>query len=458
MQETVLRIGKYEVVRELGSGGFGKTYLVEDSGNRCVLKEFSPSLGNDSQKSIELFKDEASRLKEVGNHSQIPSFYEYFEEDDRLFIAQQFIAGQSLQELLDEGVQFSQSDVEELLRQVLPLLTFLHQNNLIHRDIKPANIIKNSTGDYVLVDFGAAKRVSETVLAKTGTTIGSVGYTAMEQLRGRTTYSSDIYSLGMTCLHLLTGTVPASISVDLETGALLWRLELASKVISEPFALVLDRMVEDYVGKRYKSAEDVLAALKTSSKEAIALRASEPSLDPQSVFSLAPSNGDMLHAPGESGSPWQDQLSSRLDEINASQDLETRNKKLAKFAAITAAALTTGVFVTSAVTYFVPVIQAHRQAVQEARVVREITKENELIELRKKDPVYERCFSISVSSRGGQEAQDRCLEIVENAEQAKRVESIVQHHRERREQYIATIVTVILGFICLCALFSPSSD
>ncbi|PZD70623.1 Serine/threonine-protein kinase C [Acaryochloris thomasi RCC1774] len=263
MNSTIL-LNNYRIIRELGKGGFGKTYLAESSNRkRCVIKEFAPSQENASEQATQLFRQEAERLKEVGTHPQIPEFYDFFEEGSRLFIVQEYIAGESLQQSLQKGQTFTEEEIDSLLKGILPLLRYLHGSGVIHRDIKPANIIRRqSDGALVLVDFGAAKRVSETVLAKTGTMIGSVGYASTEQMRGKTTFASDIYSLGMTCIHLLTGTSPMSIAADPMTGALQWRLELAGKPVREEFADVLDKMIDDVLGRRFQSADAALQALK----------------------------------------------------------------------------------------------------------------------------------------------------------------------------------------------------
>ena len=120
-------------------------------------------------------------------------------------IVQTFIDGQNLEQELEVEGAFNESKIRHLLRDLLPVLQFLHENHVIHRDIKPSNIIRRgSDGKLVLVDFGTARYVTGTFLARTGTVIGSAAYIAPEQLMGKAVYASDLYSLGVSCIHLLT--------------------------------------------------------------------------------------------------------------------------------------------------------------------------------------------------------------------------------------------------------------
>jgi eukaryotic-like serine/threonine-protein kinase len=178
-------------------------------------------------------------------------------------LIQQFIDGQDLeQELAIAGV-FDQSKIRKLLLSFLPVLDFLHKRSIpvIHRDIKPANIIRRCSDDsLVLVDFGAAKQATKTMLGKTGTLIGSPEYTAPEQLRGKPTFASDIYSLGVTCIHLLTQVSPFDL-FDINQDAWVWRDYLINNPVDAELGRVLDRMISNSLPQRYQSATDVLAAL-----------------------------------------------------------------------------------------------------------------------------------------------------------------------------------------------------
>lgn len=205
---------RYRALRPIGEGGFGRTFLAVDEDRlnaTCVIKQFMPQFqGTEAlQKATELFNREAVQLFELGEHPQIPSLYAYFEQDRRLYLVQEFIDGQNLLQELQKGA-FSEQQIRELLLDLLPVLQFIHSRGVIHRDIKPENILRRQKdGKLVLVDFGVAKQNSSSNVAKTGTKTGTQGYAPMEQLRGGQAYpASDLYSLGVTCIVLLTRKMP----------------------------------------------------------------------------------------------------------------------------------------------------------------------------------------------------------------------------------------------------------
>jgi serine/threonine protein kinase len=266
---------RYNLICQLGQGGFGKTYLAEDitrpNTPRVVLKQFSPTALNDSVEALRLFKLESDRLAQVGCNEHIPEFLESFEDGGQHYIIQQYIDGQNLaQELLEQGPATPHA-IQDLLNEILPVLGFIHENQLLHRDIKPENIIRRSDGRLFLVDFGAAKAVSETVLAKTGTTIGSAAYVSPEQSVGKAGYASDLYSLGVTCIHLLTNVPPFDL-IDLYSGGWHWRDYLSDGARIKPdLADILDRMIERTLTKRFRTASEVLTQLKKLDRKEIAL-------------------------------------------------------------------------------------------------------------------------------------------------------------------------------------------
>lgn len=269
---TPLLRGRYRVVRPLGQGGFGRTYLATDDDRlqaRCVIKQFSPQLqGTKSlEKAVKLFEQEAVRLYELGEHPQIPALLAYFEHDKRLYLVQQFIEGNTLlQELAQNGV-FIEQRIREVLAGILPTLKFVHDHQVIHRDITPSNIIRRKFDNkLVLIDFGVAKLLSVEATNQPGTKIGTEGYAPIEQLRSGKAYpSSDIYSLGATCLFLMTQVKPEDLYDPLE-GRWLWRDRLREKgrTISEPIAQILDKMLKDLVSERYPSAAAVMKDLRTA--------------------------------------------------------------------------------------------------------------------------------------------------------------------------------------------------
>lgn len=266
--EPLLR-NRYRVVKPIGQGGFGRTYLAADEdmlNASCVIKQFSvQTQGTKSQeKAIELFNKEAYRLHELGVHPQIPTLLAYFEQDKRLYLVQQFIEGQNLyQELQRQGI-FSEDKIREVLRDILPLLKFIHERQVIHRDLTPTNIIRRQIdGKLVLIDFGIAKQITESSASQPGTKIGTEGYAPLEQLRnGQVFPASDIYSLGATCIYLMTQVKPDSLYNPLN-GQWIWRDYLRKKGsdVSDHLAQILDKMLKDWVNDRYQSADIVLEDL-----------------------------------------------------------------------------------------------------------------------------------------------------------------------------------------------------
>lgn len=257
---------RYRATKPIGQGGFGRTFLAVDedkpSKPRCVIKQFYPQAQGTStvKKAIELFNQEAMRLDELGKHSQIPELLAYFTQDDRQYLVQEFIDGQNLAQELAQVGAFSESQIRQLLNDLLSVLQFVHSQQVIHRDIKPENIIRRSRDrKLVLVDFGASKVATTNALNQTGTSIGSPEYVAPEQARGRASFASDIYSLGVTCIHLLTQRSPFDL-YDINEDAWIWRQYLTSKV-SDSLGKILDKMLQTIPNRRYQSAEEVLKDL-----------------------------------------------------------------------------------------------------------------------------------------------------------------------------------------------------
>ncbi|WP_017317678.1 serine/threonine-protein kinase [Mastigocladopsis repens] len=261
---------RYRAIKPIGQGGFGRTFLAVDedkpSKPRCVIKQFYPQAQGTStvQKAVELFTQEAMRLDELGKHPQIPELLAYFTQDDRQYLVQEFIDGLNLAQELEQKGAFNESQIRELLNDLLPVLQFCHARQVIHRDIKPENIIRrtnsqSTNGDLVLVDFGAAKEATYTALNRTGTSIGSPEYVAPEQMRGRAIFASDVYSLGVTCVHLLTQLSPFDL-YDINNDAWIWRQYLTSQVSNE-LSGILDKMLESIPVRRYQTVDEVFQNL-----------------------------------------------------------------------------------------------------------------------------------------------------------------------------------------------------
>ncbi|MBR8837482.1 MAG: GUN4 domain-containing protein [Stigonema ocellatum SAG 48.90 = DSM 106950] len=265
---------RYRVLNLLGTGGFGKTYLAEDTDTpslrRCVIKQLKPIAHNPQiyQLVQERFQREAAILEQLGEeNSQIPSLYAYFSVAGYFYLVQQWIDGQTLTQLVQQQVTLSESFVRVALKSLLLVLDEVHSKGIIHRDIKPDNIILSVRADLpVLIDFGAVKEVMGTELNSQGNltssiVIGTLGYMPSEQAAGRPVYSSDLYSLGLTAIYALTGKQPQQLNTDYTTGEILWH-QYASN-LSQDFIAVLDKAIRLHPRERYKSAKDMLDALQS---------------------------------------------------------------------------------------------------------------------------------------------------------------------------------------------------
>jgi WD40 repeat protein/tRNA A-37 threonylcarbamoyl transferase component Bud32 len=266
--------GRYQATQLLGQGGFGRTYLALDAdrlNSECVIKQFSPQVqGTKSlEKAVQLFNQEAVRLHQLGEHAQIPSLLASFEQDRYLYLVQQFIEGQTLLQELKQNGAFSERQIRDVFADVLPILRFVHRHQVIHRDITPMNILRRQADDrLMLIDFGVAKQLSEESPGESGTRIGTEGYAPMEQFRGGKAYpASDLYSLGATCLHLMTDSRPDSL-YDPLNGQWLWREYLQQEkgvTVSDQLSHILTYLLKDLVNERYQSADEVMRDLNADS-------------------------------------------------------------------------------------------------------------------------------------------------------------------------------------------------
>lgn len=257
---------RYHPIQPLGRGGFGRTYLAEDIdklNERCVIKLFTPQIKGIGaiEKATQLFEQEARRLQQLGQHPQIPALLAYFKDGNYLYLVQEFIEGQTLLTELEQYGTFSEFKIRELLFDFLAVLKFVHQQGVIHRDIKPDNIMRRrQDGKLVLIDFGVAKYLSGTVVVPK-TYCGTQGYAPLEQMTYGEAYpASDLYGLGATCIHLLTGTSPHLLYDPKETRWL-WQDKPQGAAISKQLRQMLDKMLKVEVKTRYQSAEEVLKDL-----------------------------------------------------------------------------------------------------------------------------------------------------------------------------------------------------
>lgn len=268
--------GRYQIVRHLGGGGFGQTYLASDlhlpGKPHCVVKQLKPRMSDPDalQAARRLFDTEAEALYALGSHEQIPRLFAHFEEAQDFYLVQEFIEGQVLSQALKLQPQFTELEVIHLLQDLLTVLEFVHQQQVVHRDIKPSNLIRQqSDRRLILIDFGAVKQIGAQVIdereASITIAVGSSGYMPNEQLAGKPRFSSDIYAVGMMAIQCLTGIYPKKLREDPKTSEIIWRDQVQ---VSTEFANVLDTMVRYDFRQRYESAKEALEALRSLTRTA----------------------------------------------------------------------------------------------------------------------------------------------------------------------------------------------
>jgi serine/threonine protein kinase len=256
------RIGDYEIVRTLGQGAFGHTFLARHlTTGREVAIKLLDTRGRVDHKASELFKREADVLRAVRHHG-IPEIFETFEREwlgvPAAFLAMEYIEGTSLAKIIDEKRTLSESDVTHVFLELLGVLDYLHSRvpPILHRDIKPSNIIVRPNGFPALVDFGSVRRVFMTAEETGSTVAGTYGYMPYEQYMGQASPASDLYALGATFLHLLTGRAPREFMT--EEG----RLQAPDSLPVEPrLRGVIARLLRPSPAERFASARDVRYAL-----------------------------------------------------------------------------------------------------------------------------------------------------------------------------------------------------
>ncbi|MDJ0696590.1 serine/threonine-protein kinase [Mastigocoleus sp. MO_188.B34] len=272
-------VNRYRIISQLGQGGFGRTYLAEDlihSHQKCVVKEFAPQVekAEELEKAKELFDREADVLRQL-KHPQIPGFHSSLQPKlgtkDFFFLVQDYVDGDTYFDLSvkkqAQGEKFTEAEVIELLKNILPVLSYIHAKDVIHRDISPDNLmLRRSDNLPVLIDFGAVKQLPAskgfwfTQLAANRTILGKKGYAPEEQLRqGKVFPSSDLYSLAVTALVLVTGKEPQKL-YDSYQGNWRW----GEIKISPQFASILKKMLSYKPSDRYPLAEQVLKDLEVA--------------------------------------------------------------------------------------------------------------------------------------------------------------------------------------------------
>ncbi|OYD87099.1 serine/threonine protein kinase [Nostoc sp. 'Peltigera membranacea cyanobiont' 213] len=262
---------RYRLLKGIGKGGFGKTFLAVDEGQfppvPCVVQELSLESETD-----QTFQQKAQKLEELGKHPQIPALLAYFQQNEHFYLVQEFIAGTNLAQVVEEEGAFNETQIWQLLEDLLPVLQFMSDRNIIHRDIKPHNIIRRSAttknGDFFIVDFTTAKIVTEIDRLTSETSIGSPEYAAPEQTRGKAVFASDLYSLGVTCIYLLTQIPPFDL-FDIANDCWVWQQYLTTKVSdvwrqdskSLRLAQILDKLLQNAINRRFQSANEVMQVM-----------------------------------------------------------------------------------------------------------------------------------------------------------------------------------------------------
>ncbi|MBD1940005.1 bifunctional serine/threonine-protein kinase/formylglycine-generating enzyme family protein [Microcoleus sp. FACHB-68] len=289
---------RYEIVKLLGSGGFGDTYLAKDRDlpghPLCVVKHLQPKDPNPAVLLVarRLFETEAEVLYKLGNSCErIPRLFAHFEETGEFYLVQDYIEGHDLTEELTENKQLSEPEAIKLLQEILGILADVHHKNIIHRDINPKNIMRRKKDDQLmLIDFGAVKEIGVLMVNAQGHTnvsvaIGSLGYMPIEQAMGRPKPSSDIYAVGMIGIQALTGITPNQLPED-NDGEVIWKNRVS---VSDGLADVLDKMVRSHFTQRYQDATEALQALNS-----VAAAPSSPT--PLNSVAAAPSSPTPLNS------------------------------------------------------------------------------------------------------------------------------------------------------------------
>ena len=263
---------RYKILRILGRGGFGVTFLAKNmslpANPLCVIKQLFSQTSNDKswERAKERFEKEATTLGQLGSHSQIPMLLDFFETRGEFYLVQEYVRGYTLaREVRRNGVK-TEATVKQFLQEILPVLSYIHKHHVIHRDIKPQNILRSKDdGRLVLIDFGAVKdklmaQKSDTSLDRSASTcfVGTMGFAPPEQFYLSPVYASDIYAVGITCIYLLTRKAPLEFDRDPITGEILWQKWVN---VSKDFGNILSKMIKTSLEERFKSADDVKRAL-----------------------------------------------------------------------------------------------------------------------------------------------------------------------------------------------------
>ena len=250
----------YRLVKEISKGGFYETFLAVDESQfppiPCVVYQISSRY-----QPLEVFQLQVQKLTELGKHPQIPTLITYFTENEYYYLIQEFIDGNDLAGLLAKQGSFNETQIWQVLKGLLPVIRFIHDHQIIHRSIQPKNIIlrtKNQNqdllDDLVLGDFVNMKFAN--INEDKDNLVGSPEYISPEQAQGEAVFASDLYSLGVTCIYLLTQISPFEL-FDVTNNRWVWRDYLTNQ-ISEHLGQTFDKLVKYDLQERWQSADQVI--------------------------------------------------------------------------------------------------------------------------------------------------------------------------------------------------------
>ncbi|MEM7757168.1 MAG: protein kinase [Cyanobacteria bacterium P01_A01_bin.40] len=303
--------GRYYVVKQLGRGGVGVTFLAQDQqcfDSPCVVKQLKPKTSNQKALAIarRLFNREAEIMNRLGHCDRIPRLLAYFEQDNDFFLVQELIEGHDLSQEIIAGQPWTESKTIALVEETLEVLLIVQQYSVIHRDLKPSNLMRRSQDDkIILIDFGSVKQVSTQIIDAAGqvkqtVAVGTKSYMPMEQMMGHPGFYSDIYALGIIAIQALTGVQPKKLTID-DQGEIIWRRRLNSQVNYQPrFLDILDKMIRYRHQERYSAAGIVLADLKqldvaqNNNKETIIISQGKSTATPQLTQTVSNPNRELV--------------------------------------------------------------------------------------------------------------------------------------------------------------------
>jgi serine/threonine protein kinase len=293
---TNLFNNRFEIIRRLGKGGFGTTYLAQDKSTPqpllCVIKQLryqiqpglQPGLqpghreqktsiysrakiAIDQERTKRRFQRETRMMARLGRHNQLPCLLDHFTDNNQFYLVQEHVPGHTLSREIGLSGPQGEPQVKQFLREMIPIIRYIHRQNLLHLDIKPSNIMRRSSDrKLVLIDFGAVRRYAPKeelreamgVSERGDRTTGTLGFSPSEQLAAQPTYASDIYALGVTCLYLLTKISPIDLATSARGQNLRWQESVS---LSEHFTSILGKMLHPEAARRYQDTYELERAL-----------------------------------------------------------------------------------------------------------------------------------------------------------------------------------------------------